>query len=78
MYQNKSRGIVGTIIWCVLCGISVLPAVVLWGITFDTKTYRKMDDPVAMRVMYLVFAKGFPLFCLMVNVIAIILIHILH
>ena len=56
MYQNKSRGIVGTIIWCVLCGISTLPAVVLWGITFDTKTYQKMDDPVAMRVMYLVFA----------------------
>ena len=56
MYQNKSRGIVGTIIWCVLCGISVMPAVVLWGITFDTKTYRKMDDPVAMRIMYLVFA----------------------
>ena len=56
MYQNKSRGIVGTIIWCVLCGISVLPAVVLWGITFDTKVYQKMDDPVAMRIMYLVFA----------------------
>ena len=56
MYQNKSRGIVGTIIWCALCGISVMPAVVLWGITFDTKTYRKMDDPVAMRIMYLVFA----------------------
>ena len=56
MYQNKRRGIVGTIIWCVLCGISVLPAVVLWGITFDTKTYQKMDDPVAMRIMYLVFA----------------------
>lgn len=61
MYQNRSRGIVGTIILCVLCGICTLPAVVLWGITFDTEIYQKMDDPVAMRVMYLVFAIVFTL-----------------
>ena len=61
MYQNKNRGIIGTIVLCVLCGICTMPAVVLWGITFDTDVYKKMDDPVAMRVMYLVFAIAFTL-----------------
>ena len=51
MYQNKSRGIVATIIWCVVSGICVMPAVVLWGISFDTKTYQKLDDPVSPKVM---------------------------
>ena len=59
MYQNKNRGIVATIIWCVVSGICVMPAVVLWGITFDTKTYQKLDDPLMFRVMYLVFAIAF-------------------
>ena len=59
MYQNKNRGIVATIIWCVVSGICVMPAVVLWGISFDTKTYQKLDDPVLFRVMYLVFAIAF-------------------
>ena len=59
MYQNRSRGIVATIIWCVVSGICIMPAVVLWGISFDTKTYQKLDDPVVMRIMYLVFAIAF-------------------
>ena len=59
MYQNRNRGIVATIIWCVLSGICVMPAVVLWGISFDDKTYQKIDDPVLFRVMYLVFAIAF-------------------
>ena len=59
MYQNKNRGIVATIIWCVVSGICIMPAVVLWGISFDTKTYQKIDDPLMFRVMYLVFAIAF-------------------
>ena len=59
MYQNKSKGIVAVIVWCVVSGICVMPSVVLWGISFDTKTYQKLDDPLAFRIMYLVFAIAF-------------------
>ena len=56
MYQNKNRGIVATIIWCVVSGICVMPAVVLWGITFDTKTYQKLDDPASASLVQLTSA----------------------
>ena len=59
MYQNKSKGIVATIIWCVVSGMCIMPAVVLWGISFDDKVYQKIDEPVLFRVMYLVFAIAF-------------------
>lgn len=59
MYQNRSRGIVATIIWCIVSGMCILPAVVLWGISFDTKIYERLEDPGLYRVMYLVFAIAF-------------------
>jgi hypothetical protein len=59
MYQNKSKGAVATIIWCVVSGMCIMPAVVMWGISFDTKIYERIEDPALYRVMYLVFAIAF-------------------
>ena len=59
MYQNRSKGVVAPIIWCIVCGMCIMPAVVLWGITFDTKIYETIDEPVLYRMMYLVFAIAF-------------------
>ena len=48
-----------TIIWCVVSGMCIMPAVVMWGISFDTKIYERIEDPALYRVMYLVFAIAF-------------------
>ncbi len=48
-----------TIIWCVVSGMCIMPAVVLWGISCDTKIYDRFEDPGLYRVMYLVFAIAF-------------------
>ena len=48
-----------TIAVCIWCGIAILftlPGVVFWGISFDTKTYENISDPLAMRISFIILA----------------------
>lgn len=56
MYLNKRRMTVSYYIWFIITFISVMPAVVFWGVSCDGKTYEKVDDPVPMRITFLVLA----------------------
>lgn len=56
MYKNAKKISISICVWAGIQMIFLLPAVVCWGITFDTATYEKMTDPLMYRMTYLFVA----------------------
>ena len=56
MYKNIKKMSVAICIWAGIAVISILPAVVFWGISFDTEVYENFENPVMYRIVYLFFA----------------------
>lgn len=70
MYKNLKRMTISVYIWCAAGFVSILPAVVFWGISFDTKTYETVDDPAPMRIVFFILALLFttPLVVFFINI----------
>lgn len=56
MYKNLKRIIIAVCIWGGIAMMCILPAVVFWGISFDTKTYETAAEPVAARIIFILLA----------------------
>lgn len=56
MYKNTKKISIAICIWAGIQVIFVVPAVVFWGISFDTATYEKMTDPWMYRTAFLFLA----------------------
>lgn len=56
MYKNTRKLSIAICIWAGIQLIFVVPAVVFWGISFDTATYENMTDPWMYRTAFLFIA----------------------
>ena len=56
MSKNSRKITISLSVWTTLAILFIIPAVALWGISFDTKIYDNFDNPIGYRLSYLFFA----------------------
>ena len=59
MYRNARKLSLSVCIWAGIACTLLLPAVTLWGISFDESVYESVSNPVTYRIAYIFLALVF-------------------